>query len=290
MRQTIRKITTILVLLVFLFSAWQYIDQSREKAGGNQAYENAMNIATQEPTDSVAESSAAKPTEAVELPSEAETEQQMISEWIPVPLEEEDEHITMLQDISLEALQAVNPDVVGWIYLPDSEINYPIMQGEDNEFYLERTWEKEPNHVGSIFLECKNDADFSDFNTIIYGHNMRNGSMFASIRKFEDPKYLEQHPYIYIVTEEGVFRYEVYSSYKAPIDSPAYGLSFNQKETREEFFLYALEHSVKDTGVIPQLSDRIVTLSTCTGNGYDSRWVVHARLAMQKVERPAEAE
>ena len=120
----------------------------------------------------------------------------------------------------------------------------------------------------------------TDFNTIIYGHNMLNGSMFAGLSNYAYQWHWEWNRYVYIVTDAGVFRYEIFSSYAADVESPAYGLSFHQTETRVKFIAHALENSQIDTGITPAVTDRIITLSTCTGMGYESRRVVHAYLKM----------
>ena len=98
------------------------------------------------------------------------------------------------------------------------------------------------------------------------------------------------HPYIYLTTDAGVYRYEVFSSYKADVDGETYGLSFELVKTKARFLLHALENSVIDTGIMPDVTDRILTLSTCSGAGYTTRWVVHARLKMVEVEVQASAE
>ena len=198
--------------------------------------------------------------------------------------EEADENMDKLAAIDLNALRQSNPDVVGWIYIPNSRIHYPLMQGEDNTYYLERTWEGSPNTYGSIFLESRNSPDFTDFNTIIYGHNMLDGSMFGGLSNYAAQWFWEWNRYIYILTDAGIFRYEIFASYFAPIDSPTYGLSFYQLKTREEFIAHALENSQIDTGITPAVTDRIITLSTCTGMGYESRRVVQAYLKMIPVE------
>ena len=137
--------------------------------------------------------------------------------------------------------------------------------------------------MGSVFLESRNRPDFTDWNTIVYAHNMDNGTMFAGLHRYKQQKYWQEHPYVYIVTDAGVLRYEVFSSYNAEVDSKTYGLSFRQRETREEFIAMALEKSQIDTGIVPEVTDQILTLSTCSG-GEETRRVVHARLPMIRVE------
>lgn len=259
-------------LLVFgLVCLMVVVYRTIENAGGEEAYDHAAEIAFH------------SGTVATQPPTEA-TEGEKETVWVPVAVED-DEHMTLLRQIDLNALKEVNPDVVGWIYVPDTDINYPVLQGEDNDFYLKHTWEKVPNGMGSIFLETKNTPDFTDFNTIVYGHNMNNGSMFADLGKFSSAPFLKTHPYVYIVNGDGVFRYEVFSYYQTAVDGFVYGLSFNQVETRRNFVDSALDAAYYDIGVEPALTDRILTLSTCSGGTHAKRWVVLARLEMEKVEQ-----
>ncbi len=240
-------------------------------AGGEESYDHAAEIAFQNAQKG--------PDVREELPEPTQTAKTE-PKWIPAPVEAPDEHMQTLMEIDLKALQEVNPDVIGWILIPDSKINYPIMQGEDNDFYLGHNWERVKNPMGSVFMEHRNKPDYSQFNTILYAHNMNNGSMFADLKKFSTAHFLEKTPYVYIANASGVFRYEVFAYYKAKVDSFVYGLSFNQRETRENFIASALEASYSDVGVVPETTDRILTLSTCTGGSHESRWVVQARLPM----------
>ena len=105
---------------------------------------------------------------------------------IPEPLPEPqqaplEEQARYLETLDLGALRRTNPDVLGWISIPGTQLDYPVLQSEDNQYYLTRTWEKQRNSAGSVFLECQLSGDFSEFNTILYGHNMKNGSMFGSL-------------------------------------------------------------------------------------------------------------
>lgn len=269
-----RKMMQILLILVFLVSTALLVRQFFDNAGGTESYDAALAVAM----GGKSRTSASAPTEAVS--EEAAGQPQ----WIPAHIEEEDPHLETLAAIDLAALREVNPDVIGWILIPDTKVNYPILQGQDNDFYLNHTWDQQENSVGSIFMEWRNTSDFTDFNTIVYGHNMNDGSMFANVRRYSAQWYWENHPYIYIVTDGGIYRYEIFSSYKAPTDSAAYGLSFQQNTTKVNFLTEAVKNSEIYTAISPELTDRILTLSTCSGTGYTNRWVVHARLKMIRAE------
>lgn len=283
MNQKFRTILSALLLVVFLVSAGKLFAQWQDEKQAEEADRVAQELlaaAQTEPAQTDARETIPKET----APRETEpTEPATI--WIPAPVEELDSNMDTLAQKDLNALREVNPDVVGWIWIPDTYINYPLMQGEDNEYYLNNTWNQNPSAYGSIYLESMNSPELTDFNTIIYGHNMNNGSMFATLQNYAGAYYRKQFPYVYIATDAGVYRYEIFSTYKASVDSITYQLSFNQQETREAFIQAALENAEYDIGIVPETTDRIITLSTCTGwGGYDYRRVVHARLKMIEVE------
>lgn len=181
-----------------------------------------------------------------------------------------------LAKIDLSALKKVNDEVIGWIAIPDSDLSYPLLKGKDNQYYLNHTWKKEHNPVGAIYLDCQVDSGLDDFNTIIYGHRMRNLSMFGTLKFYADIQYWEKHPYIYLAVENGVYRYRIYSAYEAALDKNTYSINIADQNTKKDFFRYGVEHSVIDTGVVPTEDDRVITLSTCTGSGHSTRWVVQA--------------
>lgn len=281
MNQKMRKLLSVFLAVVFIASTGILIFQWIDKQESTAANRNAEELAFSSQETTLTE--ATVPETEAPVPS-AEATQPPETVWIPAPVEDEDPNMEKLAQIDLSALQQVNEDVIGWIMIPDSIIKFPITQGEDNAYYLEHTWDRRENGGGAIFLECQNSPDLTDFNTIIYGHNLKDGNMFSSLRYYKSQEYWEEHPYIYIVTKDGVFRYEVFSTYEAAVDSATYGLSFNQKQTREEFIQLALENSQIETGITPEITDRIITLSTCTGVTYEYRRVVHARLKMIELE------
>lgn len=272
--KTGKKLLSLLLLAVFVISTGWLVWNFFSYRSGGDTYSDARQMAQQ---------SATEPTETQPPMTAPETlpPEEPEPVWMPVPIEGDDPNLESLKELDLKALRQVNEDVLGWIQIPGTKVDYPILQGEDNEFYLEHDWEKKEQYVGSIFLECRNSPDFTDFNTIIYGHNMSNGSMFGTLWKYAYGENWKDSPYVYLVADGEVLRYEVFSTYEAEVDSPTYGLSFQQWSTRADFLTMALENSDIDTGIIPDLTDRIITLSTCSGMGYTIRRVVHARLPME---------
>lgn len=295
MSEKMRKVLTVVLAVVFLVSTGMWIRHELDAAEAEDAYAQArqlsgMNAAVESAPETLpAEQAVASPQKefvpeetALEL-SEAEAPRTV---WVPAPVEE-DEYMKQLAQISLAALREENPDVVGWIYLPNTAINYPIVQGEDNDHYLHYTWNNKKSVSGSIFLETTNASDFSDFRSILYGHNMADTTMFGSLHRYTRTDYWKQYPYVYLVTDEGVLRYEIYSSYKAAVDGKTYALELEDR-VKESFIRMTAEESDLETGILPAVSDRLLTLSTCIGN-YDYRRVVHARLVMMEVEETTDS-
>lgn len=182
-------------------------------------------------------------------------------------------------EVDFDKLKSVNEDVVGWIYvdaLPD--ISYPVVKGKDNQTYLHQTYEKNYNFAGTIFVDYENSGDFSDCNTLVYGHNMKNGSMFGHLKKFrEDDRLYKQDKYFWILTPERNYRYEIISAYTTGVNSDTYTLFKGPGEEFEKYLETIKGYSeiqTDDTDLT--IKDKIVTLSTCTGNE-STRFVVQGK-------------
>ncbi|MGN0707781.1 MAG: class B sortase [Faecalibacterium sp.] len=189
-----------------------------------------------------------------------------------------DPYAAALARTDLGALREVNDEIIGWIWIPGTRISYPLLQTQDNDYYLHHTWKKEPNTVGAIFLDCRSRADLSDFNTIVYGHRMRDGSMFGGLKYYRELSYWQQTPDIYVRNRSGVSRYRIFAAYEAAADALLYTPGLSDQEGKEEVLRHALDNTWIDTGLVPSTQDRVLTLVTCTGQGYASRWVVQAVL------------
>ena len=192
---------------------------------------------------------------------------------------EQDPVVQALAEMDLAALREVNPDVVGWLYIPGTEISQPVLQGPDNDYYLRHTWEKKWNGGGAIFLDWRSSQGFEDFNTIIYGHQMNNGTMFAPLHLYGEPDFWQDYPSVYVALEDSVYRYDVFAVWEPSVTSMVYTVDFDTLEKRQAFLELCLASSQINTGVVPDLEDRLLTLSTCSGNDHTVRWVVQARLA-----------
>lgn len=172
-------------------------------------------------------------------------------------------------------LMEENEEMAGFLVIEGTDITYPVMQADNNEKYLRHTFSGEKNAAGSIFLEAANTPDFEDSHTILYGHNMKNGSMFGSLKKYRTGSYYKEHPYITIFTADAVFRYEIFSCYDISEYGDIYQIRFSSREEFGELVRNMKNRSVYDTGVETGDQDKVLTLSTCSTKG--NRFVVHAR-------------
>lgn len=187
-----------------------------------------------------------------------------------------------LPTVDFESLLAQGPDVKAWLELPGTVIQYPVAQGEDNSYYLKHLYDGTANKVGCLFIDYENAEDFSDNNTIIYGHNMRDGSMFSTLVEYKAQAYYDEHPEMYLVTPEGGYVVEVFSAFVAsPEESGSetspWALEWKDSGAYTTWLSAMQERSVIETGVSVTSSDKVLTLSTCTNGGAD-RFIVMGRL------------
>ena len=198
----------------------------------------------------------------------------------------QDPYAQALKDMDFSALRQQNPDVLGWILIPGTRVSYPVVQGTDNSYYLDHTWRGGKNSVGAIFMDYRNSGDLSDFNTIIYGHRMNNRSMFGTLSQYKSRSYWQAHPYVYLTDDSGTHRYEIFAAGEVSVDSDVYRLGLRSSSGRQSFLDSCLSLSALNTGVTPHVYDKVLTLSTCTGNGHATRWVVQAVCPGQAPETP----
>ena len=205
----------------------------------------------------------------------AETQQSAAQDAAPEsPPPEETPRERSPVDVDFAALREISGDVIGWLCLPHTAINYPVAQGWDNVFYLDRFIDGSPAAGGTLFADYQCPSDFSGRNTIIYGHNMRDGSMFALIDDYADQSFYEQHPVMYLNTPSQNYRIDLFSGFTAEPRSFVYTSAFSSDEDYAAFLRRLLAASEIDCGLEPGVGDRIVTLSTCTYSGEDVRFVL----------------
>lgn len=221
----------------------------------------------------------AESTPAGEGPAPSQDNPEPAGTQSPEPAQPQDPvlYFRALEDVDLEVLRAYNPEVLGWIAIP-GVLSYPLMRGEDNSFYLNHTWNRTSSAVGAVFMDYRCSADFGDFNTLIYGHRTRGSAMFGSLSRYAAQAFWEAHPDVFLVTDAGIRRYRIYAAYEAELTAPVYYNQVSTEEGREEF----ISSGVGQSGIVPDVSpgpgDSFITLSTCTGSGSSTRWVVQAVL------------
>lgn len=264
----VRYIIMFLALGVLVYAVFSLVSIYMEYKAGEQIYEDMTQYAneTQEPP-----------------------EQQPVQEYIE-DTEPLNPNFTPAV-IDWAGLQAQNPDICAWIQfesdsLKDS-INYPIAHGTDNEYYLKHTVNFEENSAGSIFIEALNRTDFSDMNTFVYGHNMKNGSMFGLLRYYKEASYYAGNEFFWVYTPQGNYRYKIFSCYEPHAESETYTWWSDPCDEYTEYLKKVKSYSKYDTGVNVKPTDHIVTLSTCTSRGSDYRFVVHGKLVYSELKQTA---
>lgn len=188
-------------------------------------------------------------------------------------VQEATEEETTLRDnpINFKKLQKVNKDVHGWIQIPDTNIDYVVVQSsvdKDDLFYLDHNLEGNYEFAGTIFSQKANSTDFRDHVTVLYGHNMLNGSMFHDLLKFRDSEFFEEHDEMYVYTPGHILTYKIVSAFTYDDRHILNTFNFNSKKDRKEYFDTINNPKSMDANVrknfSAELDSRILTLSTCT--------------------------
>ena len=179
--------------------------------------------------------------------------------------------------IDFDSLLNRNPDVIGWIYCPDTIINYPVVQGKNNDQYLRKDLDGKYLVSGTLFADYRNGILGEDANYIIYGHNMKNGTMFSMLAKYKQQSYYDQHPVMYYLTPSGNYKLELFAGLVVKRDNKIYV----PNQSKEEFAELITEYRAKSTfksDVELEYNDIIVTLSTCSYEFDNARYIVMGKL------------
>lgn len=180
-------------------------------------------------------------------------------------------------NVDFAVLQKINPQIVAWIYSPDTVINYPVVQGTDNAYYLTHLSDGTYNASGSIFADYRNHL-FQDTNTILFGHHMKDGSMFRSLVNYEKQSYYEQHPVMYLYTPDAKYELQLIAGAIIPGADSYYDAGVGYEGDISASLSEILNGSTFQSGVTYSEGDRLVTLSTCTYEYDDARYVVVGKL------------
>lgn len=171
----------------------------------------------------------------------------------------------------------INKDVVGWISIPNTRIDYPVVKGKDNDYYLYHDILKRTSVYGTIFMDYRNDIKLLNENTSLFGHHMKDGSMFQELVKYKDKDFFEANRYIYLFTEAGSSTWEVFSAYVTDTNFYFIQNEFSSLKEYENFINKIQAKSKYKSNVSVSTTDKIITLCTCTYEFNDARFVVHAK-------------
>lgn len=194
--------------------------------------------------------------------------------YVATEKEKKEEKWYDVAQVNLQELKKQNGDVTGWLYFENEDISYPIMYSGDDTTYLHTALDGSYASAGSIFMEENNHPDFQDSHTIIYGHNMRNLSMFGKLRYYKQKEYYDNHTYFQIFTDKGIYRYQIFAYADVPADSFVYQVPYGTDDSFTSFIQQLKKQSYYDTGVDVTQKDKVVTLSTCSTTG--KRFIVNA--------------
>lgn len=237
-----KRLYTILILVftgIFIFSAFQIYQKLKEYEEGSSVYTDAKQyVSIEEP-----EGGSGEPED----------------NW-PV--------------VDFSALAETNSDIVAWIYIEGTEINYPIVQGTDNQYYLKHLFNNKWNSSGCIFLDSRNKSDFSNRHSIIYGHHMKNGTMFSGLTDYKEQEFYNAHPDILLMTSKQNIRVELFAGYVADVKDDAWKINFGSDTEFNEWLSEAKERSCFESKIAPVVTDRIVTFSTCSYEFKNARFVL----------------
>ena len=196
----------------------------------------------------------------------------------------------MYRNIDFAGLQQINPEIVGWIYVPGTQIDYPICLGSDNNYYLTHSFRRSQNALGAIFAPAETSDDLGDAHTILYGHNMRSGKMFGELSNYESSEFRDRYPYVYIYTPDQSYTCTVYAAYRTRYDSAVYTIGYETgTEVFREWINDTVEYAAYDCGIAPTGQEQIFTLSTCVDSGsakdrYVVQCVVTDHITLEEVE------
>ena len=271
-----RIVTTVLVI-VLIFSGIMSIKSQINKKRTEERYHQLQEMAK------VTETEENEKTKENEEPEESNVSKQgllkLVSDYPKIELD-------------YQALEKINSDIVGWIYIPALDLSYPVVKYKDDEYYLDHSFEKKSSILGCIFMDYESPSDWTDFNTLIFGHNMRDQSMFGSLKRFiREEGLLKSEPYIYIYTEEEILIYHIFSLYIAEDGSQRYRIVQDENDLAW-YVKEAKELSMFDPEVEFAQMDYLISLSTCYGApGTSNRLLLHAvleergvREALQPIE------
>lgn len=267
MKKIMRLLLILLLIGIFSFSLWKLQGILRSYWEGDESYrqlEQYVSFAeTTQLTQPMETMMTSIPTSGESPEMEATIEMPDLSEW---------------PQVDFVQLFEINPDVVGWIYIEGTNINYPVVQASDNDYYMKRTFDGKRNSAGAIFLDAGCASDFSGKNSILYGHHMRNGSMFAGLVKYKKQAFYNEHPVALLVTPTAYYKIHLFSGYVSDNWSDAWDKEFDEETYAQ--WLQVLQRKSRFTPYdTPTVEEQVVTFSTCSYEFKNAKFVLHGYIA-----------
>ena len=202
----------------------------------------------------------------------------LIEEAVKVTIKEDTENDDNIKDklpidVDFKVLKNENEDIVAWLYSEGTDINYPVVQANDNDYYLRRLVDGTYNQAGTIFMDYKNNSNFDDYKTILYGHNMKNGTMFGTLTNYKNQEYYNEHKEMYLFTENKNFKVELVAGYLTSSESDIYVVS-ETSNTNNKLLQEAISKSTFKSEAEVKAQDKILVLSTCDYDFKNARYVL----------------
>ena len=186
---------------------------------------------------------------------------------------EDDDKIKLPINVDFKVLKNQNQDIIAWLYSQDTPINYPIVQANDNDYYLRRLIDGTYNQAGTLFIDYRNNSDFNDYKTIVYGHNMKNETMFGTLTNYTNQEYYDKHKEMYLLTENKNFKIELVAGFTTTREGDIYTVT-TTRNTNENLLKTAISKSTFKSEAEVTSQDKVLVLSTCSYDFENARYVL----------------
>ena len=258
-QKNIYKILCIILLIILIVVLVMWGHSTLVEKSAAKTYEKLQESVNSDASDTKTQASetAQQSTQVSENAGDTETDSHKEQYDIPQ------------KNLDWEELEAVNPDIYAWIYIPNTNIDYPVLQRSgDNDYYLEHNLDGSRGKPGCIYTEDLNSKEFTDYNTVIYGHNMKSGAMFRTLHDFEDKSFFDNNQYVYIYTKDRTLVYKIFAAYtndaKHILNSNDFTSEQGLSDYLEKVFKKAQAEGYLRDDVAVTGENAILTLSTCT--------------------------
>ena len=271
-QKNIYKILCIILLIILIVVLVMWGHSSLVEKSAAKTYEKLQESVNSNASDTKTQASETEQQSTQVSENAGDTETDSHKEQYDIP------H----KNLDWEELEAVNPDIYAWIYIPNTNIDYPVLQRSgDNDYYLEHNLDGSRGKPGCIYTEDLNSKEFTDYNTVIYGHNMKSGAMFRTLHDFEDKSFFDNNQYVYIYTKDRALVYKIFAAYtndaKHILNSNDFTSEQGLSDYLEKVFKKAQAEGYLRDDVAVTGENAILTLSTCTTSS-DKRYIVQAVL------------